>query len=60
MVKTKKIGQITIKRVGKQYAVCISGDPQEIFTTLKMAECKIGKLRDKHGRRNYKYKKKIR
>ena len=54
----KKIGQITIKRIGKKYAVCISGTPQELLNTAKLAEKAISKLRAKYGRRNYKYKRK--
>ena len=53
----KKIGQITIKRIGKKWAVCISGTPQELLNTVKLAEKAVGKLRSKYGRRNYKYRK---
>ncbi len=53
----KKIGQITIKRIGKKYAVCISGTPQELLNTVKLAEKAVSKLRSKYGRRNYKYRK---
>lgn len=55
MVKKKGIGQITIKRVGDRLAVCIGGTPQELFNTFKLAKKAIGKLRAKHGRRNYDY-----
>ncbi len=58
MVKKKGIGQITIKHVGDKIAVCISGTPQELFNTAKLAEKAVIKLREKHGRRNYNYKKK--
>lgn len=54
----KKIGQITIKRIGTKWAVCISGTPQELLNTLKLAEKSVAKLRAKYGRRNYKYKRK--
>ena len=57
MVK-KKIGQITLKRIGKKWAVCISGTPQELVNTDKLAEKAVAKLRVKYGRRNYKYKSK--
>ena len=53
----KRVGQITIKRIGKKYAVCISGTPQELLNTAKLAEKAIIKLRTKYGRRNYKYRK---
>lgn len=51
----KKIGQITIKRIGKRWAVCISGTPQELVNTFKLAEKSVKKLRDKYGRRHYEY-----
>lgn len=53
----RKIGQITIKHIGDKLAVCISGNPQELFNTFKLAEKEAGKLRVKHGRRHYKYNK---
>lgn len=52
----KKIGQITIKRIGNKWAACISGTPQELKNTFELAEKSVEKLRKKHGRRNYKYK----
>lgn len=59
MIKNKKgIGQITIKKVGKKWAVCISGTPQELYNSFKMAEHFVEKLRKKHGRKHYSYKKK--
>ena len=54
----RKIGQITLKKIGKKWAVCISGTPQELLNTAKLAEKAIKKLRVKYGRRNYKYKRK--
>ena len=57
MVK-KKVGQITTKHIGDKVAVCISGTPQQLFDTFKKAEEALEKLRDKYGRRHYKYKKK--
>ena len=54
----KKIGQITVKRIGNKWAACISGTPQELYNSFKLAEKVVEKLREKHGRRNYKYKKK--
>lgn len=56
--KIGQIGQITIKRIGDKFSVCISGTPQELFNSYKLAERAIKKLRVKHGRRNYCYKKK--
>jgi len=53
----EKIGQITIKKIGKKFSVCISGNPQELFNSYKFAEKAVEKLRSKYGRRNYKYKK---
>lgn len=57
MVKMK-IGQITIKRVGRKFAACISGTPQKLFDNFNKAEKEVVILRVKYGRRNYKYKKK--
>lgn len=57
MVK-KGIGQITIKRIGAKYAVCISGTPQELVNTFNLAEKAVAKLRKKYGRRHYEYHKK--
>lgn len=56
----KKIGQITVKRIGRKWAACISGTPQELFNTFKLAEKVVEKLREKHGRRCYRYKKRKR
>jgi len=54
----KKIGQITIKKIGKKYAACISGTPQELKNSFELAEQVVISLREKYGRRNYKYSKK--
>lgn len=54
----KKVGQITIKKIGKKWAICISGTPQELFNSYKAAEVIIEKVRKKHGRKHYKYKRK--
>ena len=54
----RKIGQITVKKIGNRWAACISGTPQELFDTFKLAESKVEKMRKKCGRRHYKYKKK--
>jgi len=51
----KKIGQITIKKIGSTYAACISGTPKELFNTFKKAEKEVKKMREKLGRRHYKY-----
>lgn len=53
----RKIGQITVKRIGNKYAACIGGTPQELFNSFMMAVKKVEKLRKKYGRRNYDYKK---
>lgn len=57
-MKRRKVGQITIKRVGKKYAVCIAGTPERMFTSKERAmHCLCG-LRKKYGRReNYKRRK---
>lgn len=58
MKKNKNsVGQITIKHIGDKLAVCISGSPQELFNSYKLAEKAVEKLRKKHGRKHYKYKK---
>jgi len=56
----RKIGQITIKKIGDRFAVCISGNPQELKNTFELAEKVVKKLRKKYGRRHYEcnYKKK--
>ena len=51
----RKVGQITVKRIGKKWAACISGTPQELFNSYKLAEKIVEELREKHGRRHYKY-----
>lgn len=55
-MKKKKIGQITIKKIGKKFAVCISGTPEQLYPTMEKAEMMAYDLRKKHGRRCY-YKK---
>lgn len=54
MVK-KKVGQITVKKIGSKWAACISGTPQELFNSFRLAVDKVEKLRKKHGRRHYIY-----
>lgn len=55
----KKIGQITIKKIGKKYSACISGNPLKIFNDFDSAEKEVIRLRKKYGRRHYKnYKRK--
>ena len=49
--KNKKIGQITVKKIGKVYTVCVSGTPKELFNTYIKAEKIANKLREKYGRR---------
>jgi len=58
MAKKKKVGQITIKRIGDKFAACISGTPQELYNSFKLAESKVEKLRNRYGRRHYEYHKK--
>lgn len=66
MVKSKSnrnsIGQITVKKIGKVYAVCISGTPKELYHTYLKAEEIADNIREKYGRRckrsTKKYKKK--
>lgn len=53
----KKVGQITIKRIGDRWAVCIAGNPQEIKNTFELAEKVVKKLRKRYGRRHYEYNK---
>ena len=57
MVK-KKIGQITVKRIGNKWAACISGNPEELYNSFKLAEKKVGEMRKRYGRRHYHYNKK--
>lgn len=49
----KKIGQITIKKIGEKFAVCISGTPQELKNSWELANKIANKLREKYGRRSY-------
>lgn len=51
--KSHKIGQITVKRIGKKYAACISETPEELFDTFMRAKKGVEKLRLKYGRRIY-------
>ena len=60
MVKSRKIGQITIKKIGNCYAACISGTPKKLFNVFRDAEIEIERLRKKYGRRHYPKKKKKR
>ena len=54
----KKVGQITIKKIGNKWAACISGTPKELYNSFKQAEKMVEKLRTKHGRRHYVHTKK--
>lgn len=56
----KRVGQITVKKIGNKYAACISGTPQELFNSFMLAVKKVEKLRSKHGRRHYDYNNKKR
>lgn len=47
----KKVGQITIKRIGNKWAACISGNPQVLLNTFDLALEEVIKLRKKYGRR---------
>lgn len=49
----KRLGQITIKKVGDKFAICIAGTPQELKNSLHMAIDFANGLREKHGRRVY-------
>lgn len=59
MVKTRKrrkksskdVGQITVKKIGKKYVICISGTPERIENMIEKAEKFADKLREKHGKR---------
>ena len=53
MVNKKKVGQITVKKIGDKFAACISGTPQELFNSFILAKKMVEELRKKHGRRNY-------
>lgn len=46
-----KVGQITVKKIGKRFAVCISGNPERIEEVMERAEKYANKLRKKYGRR---------
>lgn len=50
----KSVGQITIKKIGKKYAACISGTPLKLFDSFRKAEEEVKRLRHKYGRRHYK------
>jgi len=52
--RKRKVGQITVKKVGNKYAACISGTPQELKNSFEAAEKIVEKLRKKYGRRHYK------
>ena len=47
----KSLGQITVRKVGKKFMVCLSGTPEVLFTSKFKAEDFANKLRLKHGRR---------
>ena len=49
--KVRPIGQITVKRVGDKFAICISGNPERIENVMERAEKYANKLRLKYGRR---------
>ena len=49
--KTLRIGQITVKRMGKKFLVCVSGDPKKIENYLDKAEREANRLRLKYGKR---------
>lgn len=55
--RKKGIGQITVKKIGNKFAVCISGTPQELKNSWKMAAKIANELREKHGRKSCKDKK---
>lgn len=49
--KLMKIGQITVKRMGNKFIVCVSGNPKRIENYLDRAEREANKLRLKYGKR---------
>lgn len=51
MPSSKKVGQITIRKVGERFCVCIGGTPQSLHETFNDAERLVFGLRKKHGRR---------
>lgn len=48
---TNRVGQITVRKIGKVWAVCISGTPHELLNTFHKAEELADFIRTKHGRR---------
>ena len=51
MKKKQFLGQITVRKIGSKYLVCISGTPKKMYNDSKSAESHANKLRIKHGRR---------
>lgn len=51
MKSKKRIGQITTRKIGNKWVVCISGDPVIIFKSYINAQIKANSLREKYGRR---------
>ncbi len=49
----KKIGQITIKKIGRKFAVCISGTPQELRNSWSSANALATRLRKKYKKGIY-------
>jgi len=49
--KSKEIGQITVRRIGDKFAICISGSPERIEKAMINAEKYANRLRKKYGRR---------
>ena len=47
----KSLGQITVRKVGKKYMVCLSGTPEVLFLSKFKAEEFADTLRLKYGRR---------
>ena len=56
MIK-RKVGQITIRKIGDKYAASIGGNPVKIFKRFLDAEKEVKKMRKNLGRRHYNYSK---
>lgn len=57
MVLKKKYHQITIRKMGKKYLVCVSGTPRRMCSKKCSAESFANKLRVSQGKRPKREKK---
>ena len=57
MKSKSKVGQITVRKIGKRWVLCISGDPKKIFSSFENAKSKADSLRKNYGRRPSRNKK---